>query len=281
MALQGTGTQADPYLIGTLADLQEYTSDSSYRTNKFTKLMCDIDLSSITWVISDLTDGGFDGNGNTISNLTISKSGTDYVGFFGVSSGSKIKNLRLLNVTISGNTKTGALCGFLIQSTVSKCSATGSVTALNWVGGLVGDTNYVTFTDCYSSVNVNTQGGAYGGSLAGDLSDGTLVRCYSSSVVTSPSSIMGSGGSATNSFYDYTINGLRTSGVGTPKTTAEMKTQSTFVGWDFVNDWTIIEGQTYPELRVFYAPLQISIAPSYQKVAQGQNAEITSTVTGG
>jgi len=33
------------------------------------------------------------------------------------------------------------------------------------------------------------------------------------------------------------------------KTTAEMKRQSTFTNWDFINVWNIGENQTYPYLR--------------------------------
>jgi hypothetical protein len=125
-------------------------------------------------------------------------------------------------------------------------------------------------------------------SFASELITGHIKNCFTVSTI---SGSYGSGGFCQwsgvgdsgfqSNYYDSQIQGNFGNLGATPKTTAEMKTQSTFVGWDFVNVWKIIEGQTYPELRAAYTPLQISIAPSYQKVAQGQNAAMTSTVTGG
>jgi hypothetical protein len=59
------------------------------------------------------------------------------------------------------------------------------------------------------------------------------------------------GGKVTASFWDTQTSGQSTSAAGTPKTTAEMKTMTTFTdaGWDFVNIWDICEGTNYPRLR--------------------------------
>jgi hypothetical protein len=58
-------------------------------------------------------------------------------------------------------------------------------------------------------------------------------------------------GTVTASFWDIDTSGQLTSAGGTGKTTAEMKTKSTFTdaGWDFVEIWDIGENQTYPFLR--------------------------------
>jgi hypothetical protein len=37
-------------------------------------------------------------------------------------------------------------------------------------------------------------------------------------------------------------------GVGVFLTDAQMKQQSSFIGWDFENVWTICEGKDYPRL---------------------------------
>jgi len=57
-------------------------------------------------------------------------------------------------------------------------------------------------------------------------------------------------GSVASSFWDLQTSGLFTSAGGTEKTTAEMKTKSTFTdaGWDFVDIWKIDEGVDYPRL---------------------------------
>ena len=53
-------------------------------------------------------------------------------------------------------------------------------------------------------------------------------------------------GPIVSSYWDTQTSGLATSYGGTGKTTAEMKQQATFAGWDFVNTWGITEGATYP-----------------------------------
>jgi len=52
-----------------------------------------------------------------------------------------------------------------------------------------------------------------------------------------------------NSYWDIETSGQSSSDGGEGKTTAEMKQQATFIGWDFTNIWDIIEGVTYPYLR--------------------------------
>jgi len=94
--------------------------------------------------------------------------------------------------------------------------------------------------------------------LAG-YTDGTVTNCYSSGLVTGDLRLGGLvgwyNGAIGNSFWDVNTSGLTTSHGGTPRTTAEMKTQSTFssAGWDFIEVWDIGENQTYPFLRTYLA----------------------------
>lgn len=54
----------------------------------------------------------------------------------------------------------------------------------------------------------------------------------------------------TSSYYDTEVVGSGVSdSYATGKTTAEMKQQATFSGWDFTNVWTIDEGNDYPRLK--------------------------------
>lgn len=54
---------------------------------------------------------------------------------------------------------------------------------------------------------------------------------------------------ATSCYWDTETSGTETSALGTGKTTAQMKTESTFVDWDFKNVWRIEEDITYPYLK--------------------------------
>jgi len=153
--------------------------------------------------------------------------------------------------------------------TISACYSTGSVTGNgDCVGGLVG-LNCCVITNCYSTGRVS--GGSISGGLIGG-NGGTVFNCYSTGSVSQGSyvgglvamnvtciisscyasgSIVGTGWSIIDSFWDIETSGQSTSAGGTPKTTAEMKTMSTFTnaGWDFIEIWGIGENQTYPYLR--------------------------------
>ena len=128
------------------------------------KVVADIDLKGITNLKSIYNlRGTFDGQGYTISNLTLGPN--YYSGLFSYSYGT-IKNVNLKNVNIVKNYSYGT--GGLVDNnygTVKNCSVTGIVSA-GVAGGVVGENNG-TVTDCSFSGKVNTnyelkQGGLVG-----------------------------------------------------------------------------------------------------------------------
>ena len=110
--------------------------------------------------------GSLDGENHTIADLSISRSGTDFVGLFGnISSGGNIGNLGLVGGSVVGRTYVGELAGTTYGS-ISNAYATGSVSATgdDYAGGLVG-TNSGTINDSYATGNVsgsNSVGGLVG-----------------------------------------------------------------------------------------------------------------------
>ena len=81
------GTKTHPYIIKSVADLkniQSQQSEDSYpqQSSKWYRLEADLNLSGQNWNPIEL-EGNFDGNGHTISNLSID-SDQDYVGLFSV-----------------------------------------------------------------------------------------------------------------------------------------------------------------------------------------------------
>ena len=162
------------------------------------------------------------------------------------------------------------------EITVTRCYATGDVSGIAYLGGLVSlISDEGTFTRCYATGNLvggvapggfNDIGGfasmnsgiitnCYSrGSITGDRSlggfifsnDGTITNCYSTGAVSGNPSIGGfaaiNTGTITNSFWDTETSGQATSDGGTGKTTAQMKTASTFTdaGWDFDTIWNIL-----------------------------------------
>ena len=121
--LKGSGTEADPYQIGSVEDLILFRDSVNAGETRYsapgvyTALTADVDLAGINWVgIGSINAahgfmGNFDGNGHTIKNLTITDPALDeggyaYAGLFSITEGEKgaenvIENLIIENVTIS------------------------------------------------------------------------------------------------------------------------------------------------------------------------------------
>lgn len=169
----------------------------------------------------------------------------------------------------------GGLIGWNYQGTISQCHATGNVSGVINIGGLVG-ANYSFISRCFASGNVNGTrciGGLAGsnqnngdisnsyaiGSVTGSetgaglvgVCSGAIRNCYAagSVIVTSfPGGLVSTNmGTVTGSYYDTTTSGQNDSGKGEPKSTDQMKAQSTFAGWDFTAIWNITTG--YPFLQ--------------------------------
>ena len=195
----GTGEPNDPYQIATAEDLM-LLGESPEDYDKHFRLMANIDLSGhaydralIAPDIDDVNDGFqgtsftgvFDGNGQTILNLTIE--GEGYLGLFGQigqDDGAIISNLSLEAVNVIG---TGEGIGGLAGSNKGQIASSyiaGTVTGDGIVGGLVG-TNLGRITASSSTADVAgilTVGGLsgvnfanpYGGKITTSCSSGTV-----------------------------------------------------------------------------------------------------------
>ena len=151
----------------------------------------------------------------------------------------------------------GGLVGFANCGSIYGSYATGSVNGDAFVGGLVGRSALGVINNSYATGGVS--GTIYVGGLVGN-NGGVINYSYSSGSVSGTTYVGGLlgrvGGSVYNSYYDYQTAGqLDNDGRGVPKSTSEMKTESTFVGWDFVGIWSIIDGVTYPQ---FYGSLPVA-----------------------
>ena len=220
----GSGTGNDPYQIADGAQLA-YLANSvnggeSYADTYFV-LTANIDLGNKDWTpiansFSDALLGGsdyrvfagnFDGNGYTISNVSIGSEAApleaDVFGFFGATEG-KISNLNLDTVSIHGIAKVasiGAVVGFaggLVGSSggsIENCHVTGLTmdmsapsnvyAAAYWVGGLVGaldGTQLINECSVSGGITEKAGKGSIGG-LIGELGKAAKIT-YSRSNVT-------------------------------------------------------------------------------------------------
>ncbi|SDM62412.1 filamentous hemagglutinin family N-terminal domain-containing protein, partial [Geoalkalibacter ferrihydriticus] len=126
--------------------------------------------------------GTFDGLGHEITDLTINRPGTDYVGLLGwVNSGGTVKNIGLTDVFISGRHYVGGLIGYATQGSVTNSYVTGSVKGGgNQVGGLIGQFSGSSVTNSYATGSV--EGKNFVGGLIG-YNEGTIDTNYSTAVV--------------------------------------------------------------------------------------------------
>jgi len=208
----GSGTAEDPYLIDTAEQLNAIGASSSYWDKHF-RLMADIDLSGITYstaVIPDFT-GVFDGNGRTISHLTIA--GGRYLGLFGqLEYGAEVKNLGVVNVNITGSGNfVGGLVGMNKRGYVTRCYSTGTVSSTeNFVGGLVGyNQGYVIHSYSTGSVSGETNVGGLVGRNSWSCS---VSKCYSTCAVSGKRFFVGglvgySNGAVTQCYSTGTVYG--------------------------------------------------------------------------
>nr|WP_245251325.1 GLUG motif-containing protein [Paenibacillus turicensis] len=132
--------------------------------------------------------GTFDGKNHKISNLTINKSSSDYVGLFGVlSTLATLKNVGIENANISGKDNVGALVGRTLGE-VRNAYVTGIVSGADKIGGLIGDNNGRLY-DSYSTATVT--GNRFIGGLVGNNSGGQIYNSYATGSVSGSENIGG------------------------------------------------------------------------------------------
>ena len=135
--------------------------------------------------------GRFDGLGHVIDRLTIDRPSNNYVGLFGNSRDGALVNVGLTRASVAGGVSVGILAGGTNTMTVRNVYTTGSVTGVNAVGGVAGDSFVdlmldgvwskasVTATQMGAGTGAPSLGGIAGGLVGGSVSRGpTIVRSY-------------------------------------------------------------------------------------------------------
>lgn len=152
-----------------------------------------IDLTGKDWTpigtsIGNSYTGTFDGNGKTITGLTVTVSDR-YAGLFGyIGTGGTVQNVKLEGVQMTSDNSwgyAGSVAGDS-EGNIENCSVSGSVIGRGQnsiVGGVVGHQWGGTITGCSSSATVNP--GIVAGGIAGFTNGGaSLTGCYATGDVT-------------------------------------------------------------------------------------------------
>ncbi len=257
--LQGRGEPNAPYVI---CNAQELGAVAHGNPRAHYRLGTCLDLSDVHWTTAVIPwfGGIFDGQGWTVSNLTIVGGGN--LGLFGqLTLGARIANLGIVDANIVGSgNQIGALAGWN-YGPVTCCHSSGRVSGSRRVGGLIGY-NWGIITQCYNASAV--RGTSDVGGLVGYNEYGDIACCYSVGAVAGGWDVGGLVGRPgplavlARCFWDIDTSGQTVDAGSTGLPTPQMQIARTFLGahWDFVGEsrngtkdfWWIIEGHSYPRL---------------------------------
>lgn len=204
----GSGTEANPYVITTPAQLDQVR----HYPNSHYILGADIDLAEYigtdvmpgpAWndgkgwepigIFEAEFTGSLHGNGSTISNLFIDRENTNFVGLFGIVEEAVIEDVHLNHVNIKGASMVGALAGYANNSVISSSSVSiGSVegySSYTSSGGLIGENIDSDIIRSFASVDVTGSklvGGLIGSHYTTEACDGPcgVVESYAEGTVT-------------------------------------------------------------------------------------------------
>lgn len=194
---KGNGTEDDPWRIENAEQLaylaQQVNNGTNYEKKHFL-LVSDLDLRGKEWTpigtYSKPFWGGFDGDGHTITGMTITGD-RDFVGLFGACHNftvpsSYIKNVTVKWANISGHSFVGAIAGE--GANISDCySIENTIYATRCVGGVCGSLTG-SISGCYNSSSVKgnyAAGGIMGtASYNGRTTVGVVQYCYNIGAVT-------------------------------------------------------------------------------------------------
>ncbi|WP_313692498.1 beta strand repeat-containing protein [Halorarum halobium] len=320
--LDGEGTEANPYEISNAYELQAMNRDRSADY----QLVEDVDASGTAeWndgkgfdpvgdSLAASFTGTLDGDGHTITEMTIDRPAGSNVGLFGFMNG-HVSNATIRDATVTGDESVGGLAGDLFGSvtnlsvsanvsgtenvggivgyhsgTVDASAVSGTVSGTEDVGGLGGNADSsATVTDSHAASTVS--GAEEVGGLVGSLANaGTVENSYAIGDVSGDSQVGGLLGSAgsystvTDAYWDVDATNQSTSaddaiGLTTDQLTGVAPLQ-TMSGFDFETTWQLSTG--YPQLRsqglAPVGPLAIEHVEADGEVVEGRPLAVTVTV---
>ncbi|MBT4165619.1 hypothetical protein HOE04_01115 [archaeon] len=183
--MAGSGTLADPCIITNCTELQDMNNELTNNYSLANNINCS---DTINWnsgagflPVGNETNnykftGNFLGNNYNITNLTIYRPSTNYIGLFGRTEYSNIYDIGLENVNITGKNYVGSLAGFPYYTIINNSFVTGNVTGEAVVGGLTGYFSHGNISNSYAIGNFS--GDRAVGGLAGNAYLGRINNSY-------------------------------------------------------------------------------------------------------
>ena len=217
----GISSAAD--MLAFAAAVAADTTETPYFAGETVELKANVDLNGVAWTPISTFNGTFEGNGYTVSNLTITSTASK-TAFVSVTNGATFKNVSFVGGTVTGYSSVGTVVGkvekgtatfenvyvnatvvatdaanaggilgyveadgdAVLKNCVSKSTVGSTATPKNGMGGFVGYTELggsVTATDC--AFLGTCIGEAWSGGIIGyNRGDATMTRCVSLGTVT-------------------------------------------------------------------------------------------------
>lgn len=184
-----------------LANIAYKSHNGTTFAGKTIVLNDNLDMAGKAWSPIGYTtsfEGVFDGNGKTISNLSITQffgyngtvitpaSDNNYIGFIAKSNNATIKNLTIANARVSGNENVGAIVANATDTTIDSCivDANTTVVGLKYVGGIVGNHIWDTTNDhrmiatiSQTDNSAEVGGYQYVGGIVGKVDNAVVQMC--------------------------------------------------------------------------------------------------------
>ena len=187
----GSGTASDPYLIYNETQLSQMANFLNQEGVVFS-LKKDLDLTN--WIAENSPSQGWQpigveaspfkgkllGNNHTISGLSINRSSSSYVGFFGNLEGATVSDLIVKGTSIIGGDNTGVLAGKAENTSITNVNIllSDALSGIRYTGGLIGYANECTVTTVVVDANNQNTGGDFHGGLIGNvIGTTTLMNC--------------------------------------------------------------------------------------------------------
>jgi hypothetical protein len=173
----GNGSKDNPYLISSKADMEVLAAaveEGQSYSGEYFKLQNSLTgsnaLTTTVDGISSRFGGNFDGNGYEIELNNAN-------GVFGYISGATIHNLKVKGSVLSDQSDAGGICGYAINSTITLCCNSATVSGDTYAAGICGRASNSTIMYCYNSATIT---GEYAGGICGEVTGGTTIitNCY-------------------------------------------------------------------------------------------------------
>jgi len=188
----GSGTGADPYVISTREELDaiaEY-ANAGIGDSRVAYYRLDADIAYDPAVTNGYTpignlsfpfSGIFDGNGHTISGISISRPDSGYQGLFGYLCGT-VRNLTLADSSIEGQFFIGGIAGRFGSGSIQNCFVIGTTLSGDGTIGAIAGSRGGTLSGnayhgCAAVVEGSTSASGIGTGNTGDSLDG-VWPCY-------------------------------------------------------------------------------------------------------